>query len=109
DARVAELSAEAITLLAEGRQTNKELRTLLDTNSSENEDELANIAQLVDQMNTTLERFDQLIRMRSPEITVIMQNFRRISDDMSVLVETLKKNPSELIFSKPPEKKETSK
>ena len=105
DAQVEKLGAEAGKLLAEVRQTNQTLMKLLENRTPDKE--LANVAELVDQMNTILLRTDQLILTRSPQIIEILENLRQISDNLKNLTDDLGKNPS-MIFSEPPEKKEVS-
>ena len=70
---------------------------------------MANVAELIDQMNMTLARIDQLVLSRSPQIVEMLENFKQMSENLKNLTEELKKNPSELIFSQPPEKKEVLK
>lgn len=106
DARIAELSAELNGLFTEARRTNQHLQKLLSDSTSGQE--LTNVAELVDRMDTTVSRIDQLIRMHSPEIIEMIQNFKQMTDNLKRLTEDLEKNPS-MIFSKPPEKKEDSK
>jgi len=106
DARIAELSTEVRALFSEARQTNQSLKKLLeDTTPDQN---LANIAELVDQLNTTLVKIDRLIQLHSPQIVEMLENFRQVSDNLKDLTEDLERNPS-MIFSEPPEKKESSK
>ncbi|MHC4907830.1 MAG: hypothetical protein ACYTBW_06235, partial [Planctomycetota bacterium] len=93
--------------IEEIRQTNQSLKALLE-NPTPKED-LANVAELVDQMNLTLARIDQLVLSRSPQIVEMLENFKQMSENLKNLTEELKKNPSELIFSQPPEKKEVLK
>ena len=107
DAQVATLSKEASHFIEEIRQTNQSLKALLE-NPTPKED-LANVAELVDQMNLTLARIDQLVLSRSPQIVEMLENFKQMSENLKNLTEELKKNPSELIFSQPPEKKEVLK
>ena len=104
DAQVGTLSKEASDFIEEIRQTNQSLKALLE-NPTPKED-LANVAELVDQMNLTLARIDQLVLSRSPQIVEMLENFKQMSENLKNLTEELKKNPSELIFSQPPEKKE---
>jgi ABC-type transporter Mla subunit MlaD len=107
DAQVGTLSNEASQFIEEIRQTNQSLKALLE-NPTPKED-LANVAELIDQMNVTLARIDQLILARSPQVVEMLENFKQMSENMKNLTEELKKNPSELIFSQPPEKKEVLK
>ncbi|OQY03111.1 MAG: hypothetical protein B6I25_08435 [Planctomycetales bacterium 4572_13] len=104
DAEVKELRGEAGKLLAEIRQTNQNLIKLLE-NPTPGED-LANVAELIDQMNTTMARIDQLILAKSPQVLEMLENFKQMSENLKNMTEDLKKHPSELIFSQPPQKKE---
>ena len=107
DAQVGTLSKEASEFIEEIRQTNQSLKALLE-NPTPKED-LANVAELVDQMNLTLTRIDQLILARSPQVIEMLENFKQMSENLKNMTEDLKKNPSDLLFSQPPENKETLK
>ena len=107
DARVGTLRDQAGEFITELRQTNQDLKKLLE-NPTPKED-MANITELIDQMNVTLERIDQLILARSPQVIEMLENFKQMSENLKNMTEDLKKTPSELIFSQPPEKKETLK
>jgi ABC-type transporter Mla subunit MlaD len=107
DAHVGTLRAEAGEFLTELRQTNQDLKKLLE-NPTPGQD-LTNIAELIDQMNMTMMRIDQLILAKSPQVIEMLENFKQMSENLKNMTEDLKKNPSELIFSQPPEKKETLK
>ncbi|MHC4553132.1 MAG: MlaD/PqiB family protein, partial [Planctomycetota bacterium] len=103
DADIAKLSQEVQGLFAEARQTNQDLKKLLENPTPD--EELANIAELVDQLDLTMNRIDQLIRTQSPQLVEMIENFKQISDNLNTLVENLRENPSDLIFSQPPKKK----
>ena len=107
DAQIGTLSKETSEFIEEIRQTNQSLKALLE-NPTPKED-LANVAELVDQMNLTLARIDQLILTRSPQVIEMLENFKQMSENLKNMTEDLKKNPSELLFSQPPENKETLK
>jgi ABC-type transporter Mla subunit MlaD len=107
DAHVGTLRAEAGVFLTELRQTNQNLKKLLE-NPTPGQD-LANVAELIDRMNMTLARIDQLVLGKSPQVIEMLENFKQMSENLKNMTEDLKKNPSELIFSQPPEKKETLK
>jgi len=107
DARVGAIRDQAGEFITELRQTNQDLKKLLG-NPTPKED-MANITELIDQMNVTLERIDQLILAKSPQVIEMLENFKQMSENLKNMTEDLKKTPSELIFSQPPEKKETFK
>jgi len=105
-AHIAELSQEVMKLFTEARQTNQDLQKLLKDPTPDQD--LTNVAELVDQMNTTLLKVDRLIQIQSPQMLETLENFKQISENLKSLTADLEKNPS-MIFSKPPEKKEASK
>jgi ABC-type transporter Mla subunit MlaD len=107
DARVGTFRDQTGEFITELRQTNQDLKKLLE-NPTPKED-LANVAELIDQMNMTLTRIDQLILTRSPQVIEMLENFKQMSENLKNMTEDLKKNPSELLFSQPPENKETLK
>jgi phospholipid/cholesterol/gamma-HCH transport system substrate-binding protein/paraquat-inducible protein B len=106
DARIDELSIEAREMIADAKMTNQHLQTLV-ANPDPQQD-LGNIAELVDQMNITMARIDQLIRTESPRILEVRESLRQILDTVNRLVENLEENPSDLIFSQPPNRKENA-
>jgi tRNA1(Val) A37 N6-methylase TrmN6 len=57
-------------------------------------------------LDSILERIDKEAATKSPEIAKFISNMKTISDDIKELTETLKKHPSEIIFSQPPAKSE---
>lgn len=104
DANVKDLSAKAVAFIEELQQSNKDLQELIE--NPDPEKELDNIPVLVDNFNQTLSQLDQLITGETPEIREIIENIRQLSGNLNYLTEHLKDNPSELIFSAPPPKKE---
>ncbi len=98
------LGQEIKGLFAELRGTNKQLQELL-TNPDPNA-ERTNIAQIMIQLENTLEEFNLKIRSEGPEIEKFLNNIRAISDDVKELTAMLKRHPSEIIFSQPPAKSE---
>ncbi len=69
----------------------------------------ANIPEVTLQLNRTLQRIDKLIASEKPEIEQSLENLREVSTNLKDLTETLKRHPSNLIFSKPPPKSEVLK
>lgn len=104
DANVAGLAQEIRSLFAEARVTNTHLQELLAR--PDKEKELANIAVMVDELNTTLGRINLLIATQAPRIEGTLANFRKISSDVKDLSENLKRNPSDLLLSTPPRESE---
>ncbi len=104
DANLAVLAHEVQALFAEARATNKHLQELLAR--PDKDKELANIALLVDELNTTMRRVNLLIATQAPRIEGTLENFRKISVDVKDLGENLKRNPSDLLLSSPPRESE---
>ena len=69
----------------------------------------ANIPEVTAQLNRTLQRINKLIASEKPEIEESLENLREVSTNLKDLTETLKRHPSNLIFSKPPPKSEVLK
>ena len=104
DTNVKGLSTKVNVFIDELRQSNQDLKKLLENPDSKKE--LANIPVLVDKFNQTLSQLDQLIVSETPEVQEIMENIRQLSENLNYLTARLKDNPSELLFSAPPPKKE---
>ena len=104
DADIKVLSAKAGAFIDELRQSNLDLKKLLENPDSTKE--LANIAVLVDKFNQVLDNLDNLIVSEKPELQEIIQYIRGLSENLDYLSEHLKDNPSELLFSSPPPKQE---
>jgi paraquat-inducible protein B len=66
----------------------------------------ANVPEITAQLTKTLERIDKLVASQKPEIEQSLENLREVSVNLKDLTESLKRHPSELIFSKPPPKSE---
>ncbi len=104
DANVPGLAQQVQALFAELRVTNTRLQGLLAR--PDQEKEMANIALILDQLNTTLRRVDLLLATQTPRLEGIIANFAKISSDLKELSESLKRTPSDLLFSAPPRKSE---
>ncbi|KPK42707.1 MAG: hypothetical protein AMJ65_07245 [Phycisphaerae bacterium SG8_4] len=100
DANVPVLSRDVQNLIAEVRQTNANLKKLLA--SPEPISGPSNLPETIARLNRTLGRIDKLISTERPQIEMILANFKEISDNMKDLTESLKRHPSDLLFSKPP-------
>ncbi len=104
DVNVPKLSSQAQTLLAQANQAMGELNALL---ARPQTDPLpANLPLVVDQLYTTLQRIDRLIAGKSPQIDRVLEDTREIAENLKQLTESLSRNPSNIIFSKPPRKTE---
>lgn len=96
--------ANADGAVTEVRATNKHLQTLLARPDTDKE--LANIPLVVDELNTAVRRFSLLIATQTPRIESTLENLRKMSSDVSELSESLKRTPSDLLLSSPPQKSE---
>ncbi len=109
DANVPGLAQQAQALFADLRVTNTRLQGLLARPDGDQEKEMANIAMILDQLSTTLRRVDLLITTQAPRLEGILENFRKVSADLTELSANLKRTPSDLLFSAPPRKSELMK
>lgn len=107
DANVPALSRDVQELVAEVRQTNGNLQRLLA--SPKPISGPSNLPEVVARLNKTLGRIDKLIATERPQIEMILANFKDISENMKDLTESLKRHPSDLLFSKPPSQSEALK
>ncbi|MHC4187870.1 MAG: MlaD family protein, partial [Planctomycetota bacterium] len=64
----------------------------------------ANVAQILSNLESTLDRIDTKLATEGPQIDKILRNLREITDDIKELTENIKQHPSEIIFSQPPAK-----
>jgi ABC-type transporter Mla subunit MlaD len=109
DKSVAEANLPAVMkqangLLADLRETNKQLQTVLnDPNIKQIPGQLA---QTVARTNAAMARLDAAMAGGRPEFDQFMANLRDLSANLRDLSEDLKANPSDIIFSKPPKKEE---
>ncbi len=104
DANIPQLSVQAQTLLVQANTALVELNALLVRPQT---DPLpANLPLVVGQLHTTLQRIDRLIATKSPQIDRVLDDTREISENLKQLTESLSRNPSNIIFSKPPRRTE---
>ncbi|MBN1360861.1 MAG: MCE family protein [Sedimentisphaerales bacterium] len=102
DANMPALSRETRHLIAALHEDADHLKTLLITPDTK----MANLPEVLDRLDRALAHLDALIVGRRPEVEIILDNFRDVSDDLKELTESLKERPSELLFSKPPARSE---
>ena len=108
DMNIPSLSNNVQDLLLEVRQTNQQIQELVKTPESI-ESEMANIAVMLNNLNTTLSRIDKLVVTQSPKVEQALSDLRDVSADIKEVIGDLKKNPSQLIFSPSPPKSEVIK
>ena len=96
--------AEAGQVLAETRQVVSEARSLVSGLNSELRS--MKIADTADKANQAMDSLNQTTRISSVNIQQAAENLRSISESLEGLVERLENNPSNLLFSRPPEQRE---
>lgn len=64
-----------------------------------------NLAETSDKANRLVDQLSGRTRVITSELIVTSENLRRATENLEQLMERLRADPSELIFSKPPEKK----
>lgn len=64
-----------------------------------------NLAETSDRANQLIENASRKTRLITTELQITSENLRRTTENMDQLVDRLKVDPSEIIFSNPPEKK----
>jgi paraquat-inducible protein B len=69
----------------------------------------ANVPAIAARLQDTLDRIDKLIASGRPDVEQSLENLRDISANLKELTESLKRHPSEAIFSQPPPKSEAFK
>lgn len=104
DANVGKLSDEIYALLSEARETNEKIQELV--TKPEDAKELENLPLAIDQLHETLSNIDKLVEATDPKISGIMRDLKVIGSDLKQVIRDLKQTPSDLIFSRPPEKSE---
>lgn len=109
DANVPGLAQQVQALFADLRVTNTRLQGLLARPDGNNDEESANVALILDQLSMTLGRLDLLVATQTPRLEAILANFTRVSSDLKELSASLKRTPSDLLFSAPPRKSELMK
>ncbi len=104
DANVPEISHQAQALLVEANRAVINLNQLLAQTATEQP--LTNIPEVLIQLQTTLQRIDRFIAGQTPHLDETLRAFRQIAENLRELSAGLSRNPSEIIFSKPPPKAE---
>jgi paraquat-inducible protein B len=69
----------------------------------------ANVPKLTAQLTTMFEHIDNQLAIQRPVVEGSLENLREISANVKDLSESLKRNPSQLIFSQPPPRSEVLK
>ena len=110
------LSDETLALLAELRQSNRDLQATLSSPTFKKLPETADaalqkvrdlvgdprIGSSIAHMERTLSRLDRIFGGGEADLTTTIENLRRISDNLRDLTEDAKRYPSNVIFGAPP-------
>ncbi|TGN07031.1 MlaD family protein [Leptospira ilyithenensis] len=102
DARLGDISKEAIGLLAELRKTNAEVKNLIAQPELQNTPK--KIDQTITQLQTTIKRLDTLLASNQGDISVSIENLRIASEDLREVTANAKKYPSQFLFGEAPNK-----
>lgn len=101
-AKFAELSREGTLLLAEIRQTNKELKSVIA--SREFQDSPKKLDKALTQMQITTKRLDTILSSNQNDFGIAMENLKLASQDLKDVTGNAKKYPSMMFFGEPPSK-----
>ncbi len=71
-------------------------------NSNDTKKTLANIAETTQELKNTLKRTDRLIQNREHNISAILENVERVSEDVNEFMVTVRRYPSWVLFGEPP-------
>ena len=110
------IASEAAALLAEARESNRQLHTLvadpalasapadLAASARRARELLENpeLAQSLNRLNQSLGRVDRLLAGRDQEIATLVENLNDISVNLKTLSESVAQHPAGLLFSAPP-------
>jgi paraquat-inducible protein B len=107
EANIPALSGEAQILMAELRQTNQYFQTLFAPPSGVTPP--PNVPALVARLNEAAGNLNTLITSERPSIERVLNDLHAITDSLRELVATLERNPSQLLFGRPPRKPEVVK
>lgn len=107
DVNAPAVSNDIRSLVSEVRRTNEHLQKILAGPDSLSQP--ANLPEMIARLNRTMGRIDRLVSTERPQIEIILANLKEISDNLRDLTTSLKRNPSDLLFSQPPPQPEVSK
>jgi len=113
NAKIKSLSEEARGMLAEMRQTNKQIQALLESEPGQAPAAIpaafAKLTATLESLDRTLEHVDNFATNQEADIEKAIVNIREISANLREFTEDLKRYPSRAIFGKPPSKSEVIK
>ncbi len=102
EARLGDVSKEAIGLLSDLRKTNQEVKNLLSQPELQNTPK--KLDQTITQMQTAIKRLDNVLASNQGDISVAVENLRIASEDLKEVTGNAKKYPSQFLFGEAPNK-----
>lgn len=104
DAQVGKLSEDAQQMLNEAREAMRRFKELM--GDLDKRDKITTLAQVLDQLDTTLWRVEKMVDNKDPEIGRLLQSTQEAVDQLKELIKRIQQHPSEAFFSEPPPKSE---
>jgi len=102
-AKVKELRQDVDSLVAELRETNQSLKTLVDTSRKDLAKEVPEVAA---EVKKALRRVERVAAGQQADIEAILANLRQVSENLMRLSESAEKYPSQVFFGEAPPQKE---
>jgi ABC-type transporter Mla subunit MlaD len=99
-AQVEELSKNTVSLLIEFRQTNQDIRKILNTPAAQKFPE--KIDDTLSNMNKSMTKLNQILSNNQSEISSTVENLKAVSQDLREVSNNAKKYPSMLLFGDAP-------
>ncbi len=99
-AQIDELSKNTVSLLIEFRQTNQDIRRILNTPSAQKFPE--KIDDTLSNMNRSMTKLNQFLSNNQTEISSTVENLKAVSQDLREVSNNAKKYPSMLLFGEAP-------
>jgi ABC-type transporter Mla subunit MlaD len=99
-AQIDELSKNTVSLLIEFRQTNQDIRRILNTPSVQKFPE--KIDDTLSNMNRSMTKLNQFLNNNQTEISSTVENLKAVSQDLREVSNNAKKYPSMLLFGDAP-------
>jgi phospholipid/cholesterol/gamma-HCH transport system substrate-binding protein/paraquat-inducible protein B len=102
EVKMSKLTEQAGQLLAELRETNKEVKPLI-TDASETMDSVSEeLPEILAQFKRTLRRFNNFVSNEEHNVAVSTENVRLITGNLRDMTENAKRYPSQFLFGSPP-------
>jgi ABC-type transporter Mla subunit MlaD len=101
-AKLGDLSREAIGLLSDLRKTNQEVKNLIAQPELQNTPK--KLDQTITQLQGTIKRLDGILSSNQGDISSAIENLRIASEDLKEVTANAKKYPSQFLFGEAPNK-----